>query len=236
MTSFAYRLYRDDRIPGDPAPRGVHREYLVPFVRCSVCGPWGATGCAYPSIRKADLPREIQSLGSVPLDEHQWRAVSATARQQLETGVTLLPGAGFGPLVGRAPTKQPRFLWRSDWCFLLAESLFARLISKGLQLRGSPAEFGPVIAERYIEVEARPTAELFDADSADGAGSTCHGCGRRKLHAGTDLRVLRGCWNDTSPVQRLAAQTATLVVSAEFARAIQAEGVFGYRLEKFPLV
>jgi Protein of unknown function (Gmx_para_CXXCG) len=213
----------------------MHREFLAPLVQCSSCGPWGATECAYPSIRKADLPREVQSLGSIPLDEHQWREVSEATAGKLGIGVTLLPGAGFGPLAGRAPITWPALLWKSGWCLLVAESLFAQLVSRGLRLRGSPAELGPVIAERYIEVEARPTAVLSATGRNAGTVSVCRGCGRRTLHAGANVEVARHGWDESTPIQRLASQPATLLVSLEFAEAIREAGAIGYTLQEVPV-
>ena len=235
MHGFAFRLRKDERIPVAPFLAGVHREFLLPLVLCSKCGPWGASACAYPSIRKADLPNELQHLGSVPLDEVRWQAIRESMRDRLAQDVVLLPGAGFGPLRGKAPETRRKLIWRSDWCFLLAESLFSKLVSDGFPLRGVPAEFGPVVAERYVEIEARPTGELVSADAQFRAADACPACGRRAVGEPAGAFISVDSWRDTVPVGRVLGHPTQLIVSEALGLALIGQGVTGITLDRIPL-
>ena len=158
----------------------VTHKWCLPGVRCYVCGnTWAQTGVFYPSIDLTSFPeKDAYKPRPQPLDEFE--RLRKNLAGFVPRGTMLVPGAQFGPIVGKASGELRDVIWPYPWLFLVQVDILQRLRDEGLRLPTavpSELEYRGAILSNYCELEAHPAAYL-----KPGMGireiAPCSGCGR----------------------------------------------------------
>lgn len=180
MSYYLFKPWTVEGKRGSNFTTHVTRKWVLPGVRCPVClSTWGTTGVYYPTIDLSSLPLAAKCRPwPLPLDE--FNVLRDQLAQHVGSETILLPGTGFGPLIGKASGKLNEILWPTPWICLIRDDILDHLLAEGLDLpHGTPSElthFGKKLS-RYIELETVPQAYL-----GPGMGTRemppCSACGR----------------------------------------------------------
>ena len=153
----------------------------------------------------------------------QFAALAALVQPIVGEGRLLWPGTGFGPIRGKARGTFGDFAWVNPWTPLLRESVWKTLRENGIILNGAPADldFGKVLHEPLIELEAPPTAVLWNKSEQ----KACAVCGRWMTPVPETIIIDGASFDETIPLQRILEATTVLIANETFAHYIQEKGL-----------
>ncbi|RYZ16924.1 MAG: hypothetical protein EOO70_03265, partial [Myxococcaceae bacterium] len=144
---------------------GVHR-WGLPGGLCPVCqASPGGLGEAYPSVDLSgwSLRREIREARQVPLEEYE--RLRDRLRPHAPPGALLLPGAGFGPLSGKASGWWGALHLPAPWTLVMKRDALAQLRGTGIKLLASEMDihFEGIDVPDLLEIEIHPHGRLHDS-------------------------------------------------------------------------
>jgi uncharacterized double-CXXCG motif protein len=191
----------------------------LPGVRCPTCGVWALTGIMYPTVDPSTLNGVSLPETPAPLPVEQFNAVVASIQPAVGAQRPVRPGTELGPLRGKAQGSFGDFAWVNAWTPLLRESVWLALRENGILLAGVRAEldFGKLVHEAFVELEALPTAALPKAFVPE----KCAVCERLAVKKPDDISLAASSLDASIPLQRIAELPTVLVANEPLARFIQ---------------
>lgn len=194
---------------------------------CPVCGIWATTGLSYPSIKCSTVSsvdeRVFKYLDDVADDPQimnmeEFRFVSNALSQALGVKRPINPGVEFGHLRGAGHGDFGDFAWPDSWTPVVRKPVFEAMLEAGFDLTGisTELELSGNIREKYIEIEALPTARLSTSSGVE----ICTVCGRAETENARRI-IDAASFDDAIPVQRIWEFPTTVVVNAPFAQFVR---------------
>jgi len=185
----AYKVQRDEDWPWS-YEIAAHSKWQIPAVKCPECRSRGAAaGVRYPSLLLPEGVDPAPYLAAATVAPERHRELLAPLLRAWGQQVRALPGAGFGPLVGKAWGKCGDVGW-AGFSTLLRSDAAERLRRAGignLKPVRTEREWRSRRAPEYLELDIPATARLSPAYVErlrlfDGA-VRCRACGflRRKF-------------------------------------------------------
>lgn len=150
------------------------RQWQLPGVECPTCGvAWAGGGYDYPTVDLSKLAgsKDYERPRCVP-----WAEFSVLRERVLPLmppGAVVGPGAGFGPLTGRARGRFAPVVIHMPWILLLRPEVVSRLEG----LTGAipvPTRFKGARGAELVELEVLPGGRIAGAE----AHNPCETCGR----------------------------------------------------------
>jgi uncharacterized double-CXXCG motif protein len=134
------------------------RKWKLPSVHCPTCdASWGDITEAYPSVDLSGLA-EAKQLEKVRLEEdfQKFDRLRQLVRPLVPAWARLIPGTGFGPLVGSARGTFPQLYMLYSWVVIIRREALEQLQAEGLRgLKGCRTElrFRQRNAPELLELE-----------------------------------------------------------------------------------
>jgi len=176
------------------------------------------TGIIYPSV-DLSISGVTLPLSQRPLPLDEFNKLAAAVQRVFGSERPVVPGAKFGPLVGRATGSFGDFAWVNSWTPLVRESVWAALQSVGIRIVSITAklDFGKKSHEPLRELEALPKATLLETHAPE----KCPICGRLKSKKLEQIRIAAASFDSTIPLQRIIQLPTVLVANAPLAKYIR---------------
>jgi uncharacterized double-CXXCG motif protein len=158
-----YRLQepRTSRYTGDI---NIKRKWSLPGLRCPECGLTASGGfTSYPSVDLSSLPERGEYEESRVESFDEFVRLRERLRHLVSPAQQLLPGVGFGPLMGTATGTFSALFFHSLWAKLMEREALSQLQAEGVQgLRGFPTElrFRQKKHPELLELEILPQGRL----------------------------------------------------------------------------
>jgi hypothetical protein len=109
-----------------PELEAAHSAAL-PSMICDRCGAWALTGIQYPSIDVIALQREFGRLEPSAVSLAEFSTLKLRVAHFFAPEQEILPGAGLGPIIGKARGVFGDFAWLNPWTVLVRESVVKKL-------------------------------------------------------------------------------------------------------------
>jgi uncharacterized double-CXXCG motif protein len=156
-------------------------EWLLPGVRCPVCGAtWAETGHHYPCVDLSQLPEWGEFVKARPEPLAEFLRLRELVRPLAPPNAGLPPGTGFGPLVGRAFGELGPISWVGGQKLLMRREVLERLQAEGVRgLVPCPTElrFRQKDPPELLELQVEPHGQLH-TDCIPPDAPHCSTCGR----------------------------------------------------------
>lgn len=203
---------------------GAHR-WELPGGLCPVCKTSrGGLGEAYPSVDLSGFPerKALEEARQEPLEEYE--RLREAVRPLAPKGALLLPGAGFGPFVGKASGTFGALHMPTPWSLVVQRLALEALKAGGVRgLAGYPMElrFRGKHPLDLLELEIPVRGQLHGSCFPSERPPPCHRCGRD----GSSLPDAPALDGATLPVDvdlfRLSDFTTVIVASERFHHAVE---------------
>lgn len=207
---------------------GAHK-WSLPGGLCPVCkASRGGLGETYPSVDLSGLPerRSFEEARQEPLEEYE--RLRELVRRLAPRGALLLPGAGFGPFIGKSSGTFGAFHLPMPWSLMAQRAAVEGLQKESVRgLRGFPPElrFKGKNPPEILDLEIPARGQLLPGCLPAGRPPPCQRCGRDASSL-PDAPVLDAA---TLPQDvdlfRLRDFTTVIVVSERFVQAVKRLGL-----------
>ena len=217
---------------------GVHR-WGLPGGLCPVCGSSpGGLGEAYPSVDLSgwSLRHELAEARQVPLAEYE--RLRDLVRPHAPPGALLLPGAEFGPLVGRAFGWWGALHLPDPWTLLMQRPALEQLRGEGgfkLSASAMDLHFQEIHVPDLLEIELHLHGRLHDSCFPGGRERPCERCGRQGDGLPDAPLLDRSALPAGQDLFRLADFTTVVIATERFADAVTRLGLEGVVFKEVPV-
>ncbi|WP_404363879.1 double-CXXCG motif protein [Corallococcus coralloides] len=217
---------------------GTHR-WGLPGGLCPVCGSSpGGLGEAYPSVDLSGWSHrgELDEARQVPLEEYE--RLRELVRLQVPFEAPLLPGAEFGPLIGKASGKWSALDLPDPWTLVMRRETVDQLREAGIALRVSKMDLRfrskTEVDLRLVEIHCR--GRLHDSCFPGGRDRPCERCGRQGNPL-PETPILNGRTLPTDlDLFRLTDFTTVIIATERFVDAVNRLGFEGVVFKEIPVL
>ncbi|HEX8439644.1 double-CXXCG motif protein [Archangium sp.] len=234
-----YFRIRKDRASGyTSAIDAAHKWGLPGVIACPACkATWSDNSRAYPSVDLNPVASlaDFEKARAEPIEEYE--RLCELVRPFLPLGALLEPGAGFGPLVGKAQGRfGPLVLSPSPWWPLVQREALEKLQAEDLSgLKGCRTElrFRQRNSPELLELELLPVGRAHPDCLPPNRKPPCLRCGRFGLTLPDDLLLDAGTLPSHLDVFRLE-DFSVIVCTERFVEACQRLGLDGVAFHPLP--
>lgn len=216
----------------------IHKWMLPGIIKCPGCGlTWGGGSKTYPSV---DLTPVISLADFVearaePIAEYE--RMCELVRPLLPPGAILEPGAGLGPLVGRAQGRFGQLVSPDPWWLLVQREALEKLQADGLRgLKGCRTEirFRQRNSPELLELEILPTGRAHPDCLPPNREPPCARCHRLGIKLPEKLLLDASTLPGDRDVFRLEDFSGVIVCTERFVEACQRLGLDGVAFHPLP--
>ncbi|HZH18288.1 MAG TPA: double-CXXCG motif protein [Archangium sp.] len=163
---------------------GAHR-WKLPGIICPACKAiWSSGSKAYPSVELTPVASlaDFETARPEPVDEYE--RLCELVRPLLPPGAVLEPGAGFGPIEGKAQGRFGQLVSPYPWLLLIQREALEKLQAEGLRgLKGCRTElrFRQRASPDLLELEVLPAGKVHPNCLPSNRKRPCARCGHHRI-------------------------------------------------------
>lgn len=215
----------------------ARHNWVLPGVMCPVCGAtWAMTGSEYPAVDLTAFiaEEEYRITRAVPLAE--FRRLREQIAEFVPRRCELVPGTGFGRLVGKTWGHLPDLIWMVPWTLIMRTDAADRLAERGVRF---PPMVQPDLTFRgktyvdLVDLQLEPGPFLADLGNGDAA---CPACGWKRIEYPDPIVIDGGSVPTDVDLFRVSNFPTILLCTERFAEAVHSLGLLGARFEEVEVV
>ncbi|KFA93349.1 double-CXXCG motif protein [Archangium violaceum] len=188
-----YFIIQEDRSAGYTGYVDASHKWGLPGVYCPLCqDSWSGGANVYPSVDLTPITAlaDFETSRAEPIEEYE--RMCELVRPLLPPGAQLEPGAGFGPLEGKAQGSFGQLFMYFDEVLLIQREALNKLQAEGLQgIKGCPTalRFRQRNSPELLELELLPVGRVHPKCLPPTPQPPCPRCGRL-MHPLPDVLIL----------------------------------------------
>ncbi len=216
------------------------RKWKLPSVHSPTCdASWGDITEAYPSVDLSGLPEATQ-LQSAWLEEdfQKFERFRDMVRPLVPAWARLIPGTGFGPLVGSARGTFPQLYLLHTWIAIIRREALERLQVEGLRgLKGCRTElrFRQRNAPELLELELEAHGSFHPDCLPPGKTEPCETCGGYDYGVPKQPVLDKDSLPEHLDVFQLRSRAGFIVINDRFADTLHRLGFEEFSLRELPV-
>ncbi len=226
-----YFRIQEDMSAGYTGTVDASHRWGLPGLYCPLCqDAWSGGANAYPSVDLTPIAAlaDFETPRPEPLDEYE--RLCELVRPLLPPGAQLEPGAGFGPLEGKAQGRFGHLFMDFAEVLLIQREALNKLQAEGLKgLKGCPTalRFRQRHSPELLELELLPVGRLHPGCLPPNPQPPCPRCGRRMHPLPDVLRLDASTLPEHLDLFRLEDYSNLTICTGRFVEACQRLGLDG---------
>ncbi|PTL85074.1 hypothetical protein DAT35_08530 [Vitiosangium sp. GDMCC 1.1324] len=226
-----YFRVKEDRSTYTGVVDAAHKRGLPGLLNCPACkATWSGGAKVYPSVDLTPVAAlaDFEEARPEPIEEYE--RMCELVRPLLPPGAVLEPGAGFGPLVGKAQGRFGPLVFPFGWWLLVQREVLEKLQAEGLRgLKGCPTQlrFRQRASPELLELELLPVGCAHPECLPPNRKPPCSRCGRLALTLPKPLLLDAATLPEHLDVFRLEDFSTVIVCTERFVEACQRLGLDG---------